>query len=918
MFLNESKNTVSDGSLFISVAFFSVSFMSMNPVPDASGLIDNLPPFYKQRNARFFPAYVYAATTIILRLPWIALDSFLWSIMVYFMVGFTSNGWRFIVFWAVNAMVQLFSLTLFTAIGAICRAQTTTSAVESFILLIFMNTAGFVIYPASIQGGWIGAYWSNPWAYFLRALSINEMTSGDWSSPASTTGGETLGDAVLASRSFPTSYSWVWISLFAWGIGASIINFVLLSLALTFLGPLQGAVAAADTTTDDKKTSSLLQISSIPSTTVEKDVEMGAEAAAPSPDPAMAPVTTSLQETETPPAGLKFTPLTMTFKDLKYSIPISGGTMSSADGPHAGQLLLLKGITGSFRPGILTALMGASGAGKTTLLDVLAGRKTSGVISGDIMVNGFPKESTTFAKVSGYCEQEDIHEPLATVHEALLFSARLRLSSKLSSTEVDTFVQEVEDLVELTPLKTATVGVPGQSGLSVEQRKRLTLAIELVANPAIIFLDEPTSGLDARAAGVVMRAIRATASTGRAVVATIHQPSSSIFSAFDELLLLKRGGETIFFGPLGGGNGAPLLVSYLESLPKVPRIDPGTNPANWMLDVTSPDAETQNGVNFAELYKSSDLAQRTLNQVNELSSSAGSNNTPLSLTDMAVPSWCRQFAVLLQRDAKSYRRDMSYNLTRIVISLVIAICYGTLYQNQGSAYTTTAGIFNIAGAIFASVLFLGVIDALMVQEVATRKRVVYYREHAASFYSCSAFSLSEAVIELPYLVVQAVLYSVIVYFAIGFAVDVGKFFWFLAVMIITLFTFTFFGQLLVHVTPNLQLAGASFAFALSGLQLFCGFLKPYGLIPRGWKWAYWLDPLSYTLYALVGDQLGNVEELTTLPDGTTKLPVRVFVQETFGFKYSFVKWTIVIMIAFAFAFRILAFMALKYLKFQSR
>lgn len=118
------------------------------------------------------------------------------------------------------------------------------------------------------------------------------------------------------------------------------------------------------------------------------------------------------------------------------------------------------------------------------------------------------------------------------------------------------------DLVELTSLRDSLVGLPGVTGLSTEQRKRLTIAVELVANPSIIFMDEPTSGLDARAAAIVMRTVRNTVDTGRTVVCTIHQPSIDIFEAFDELLLMKRGGQVIYAGPLG--RHSHRLVEYFQ------------------------------------------------------------------------------------------------------------------------------------------------------------------------------------------------------------------------------------------------------------------------------------------------------------------------------------------------------------------
>ncbi|KAF8736814.1 hypothetical protein HU200_014297 [Digitaria exilis] len=212
---------------------------------------------------------------------------------------------------------------------------------------------------------------------------------------------------------------------------------------------------------------------------------------------------------------LPFVPLSISFEDIRYSVDMPEEIR--AQGVTETRLELLKGISGSFRPGVLTALMGVSGAGKTTLMDVLAGRKTSGYIEGNITISGYPKKQETFARVSGYCEQNDIHSPNITVYESLVFSAWLRLPADVDSSTRKMFIDEVMELVELIPLKDALVGLPGVSGLSTEQRKRLTIAVELVANPSIIFMDEPTSGLDARAAAIVMRAIRNTVDTGRTV-----------------------------------------------------------------------------------------------------------------------------------------------------------------------------------------------------------------------------------------------------------------------------------------------------------------------------------------------------------------------------------------------------------------
>ncbi|KAL3134274.1 ABC transporter G member 31 [Trebouxia sp. C0009 RCD-2024] len=212
-----------------------------------------------------------------------------------------------------------------------------------------------------------------------------------------------------------------------------------------------------------------------------------------------------------------------------------------------------------------------------------------GKITGDIRINGHPKQQATFARVSGYVEQSDLHSPKTTVREALLFSASLRIDPSVPADRINAFVEEMLDLISdyfSVTARASQVGIPGVSGLSVEQRKRLTIAVELVANPSIVFMDEPTSGLDARAAAIVMRTVRNIANTGRTIVCTIHQPSVDIFESFDELLLLKRGGQTIYAGPLG--KDSVDLVRYFEEVPGIDPMSITLNPATWMLEVTTP------------------------------------------------------------------------------------------------------------------------------------------------------------------------------------------------------------------------------------------------------------------------------------------------------------------------------------------
>ncbi|KAG0499329.1 hypothetical protein HPP92_004020 [Vanilla planifolia] len=156
---------------------------------------------------------------------------------------------------------------------------------------------------------------------------------------------------------------------------------------------------------------------------------------------------------------LPFAPLAMSFDEVNYFVDMPREMKDQ--GVTEDRLQLLRGVTGTFRPGVLTALMGVSGAGKTTLMDVLAGRKTGGYIEGDIRISGYPKNQATFARISGYCEQNDIHSPQLTVHESLIYSAFLRLPGDISNDQKMKFVDEVMELVELDNLKDSIVGLPG-------------------------------------------------------------------------------------------------------------------------------------------------------------------------------------------------------------------------------------------------------------------------------------------------------------------------------------------------------------------------------------------------------------------------------------------------------------------------
>lgn len=204
-----------------------------------------------------------------------------------------------------------------------------------------------------------------------------------------------------------------------------------------------------------------------------------------------------------------------TWQNVEYSVQYQGG-----------QRKLLNGVSGYAKPGLMVALMGASGAGKTTLLNTLAQRQRVGVVSGEMKVDGRDL-GVEFQRGTGFCEQMDLHDGTATIREALEFSALLRQDRKTPRAEKLAYVDKIIDLLELRGLQDAIV-----SSLGVEQRKRLTIGVELTSKPQLLlFLDEPTSGLDSQSAWSIVSFLKKLSRAGQAIVCTIHQPSSVIIQA---------------------------------------------------------------------------------------------------------------------------------------------------------------------------------------------------------------------------------------------------------------------------------------------------------------------------------------------------------------------------------------------------
>ncbi|KAK6884936.1 Opaque-specific ABC transporter CDR3 [Candida tropicalis] len=841
-----------------SVMYYALLFNAYSSVLEIYTIYESRPIVQKQREYALYPPMADAIGSIIADLPLKIISSVLFNIILYFMVNFKREPGAFFFYLLINFCSTLFMSHLFRTIGAFTNSLAEAMTPSSLLLFAMSTFTGFAI-PVTYMLGWCKwIHWINPLAYAYSALMANEFHGRIFSCSnlvPSGFGYPSEGPSVVcaAPGAIPGSYfvdgdlyielSFNYYWKHAWRNFGILLAFVvfLFFTTLFFVEHNKSAISKGEILVFKKKDIKRMRKN-------KEDEEAYME------DADMAPLdltgSTEFSDYSYDYYDRKMLDTANIFhwRDLTYSVKIKSE-----------ERRILNNIDGWVKPGEVTALMGASGAGKTTLLNALSERLTSGKVnSGSRMVNGGPLDNS-FQRSIGYVQQQDLHLETSTVREALRFSARLRQPSSVSRKEKDRYVERIIDLMEMRPYADAVVGVPGE-GLNVEQRKRLTIAVELVARPRLlVFLDEPTSGLDSQTAWSICKLIRKLANHGQAILCTIHQPSSILLDEFDRLLFLQKG-ETVYFGEFG--HNCHTLIEYFEKN-GANKCPPHANPAEWMLSVVGAAPGSQANQDYFEVWRNSPeyrAVQNELDRLESLHGVASVDKEEDSEKTYASSLW-KQYVFVLQRLFQQYWRTPSYIYSKFAMAILCSLFNGfTFYKSRNSMQ----GLQNQLLSIFMLFVVMTTLAQQYVPLFVSQRDLYEARERPSKTFSWVAFIAAQVTAEIPYQILAATISFFCWYYPVGMYKNAvysnsvakrGVLMW-LVVTLMFIYSSTL-AQLCISFNQLADNAANGISFLLTISMTFCGVIATKDFMPGFWIFLYRCNPFTYLTSSMMSVGVGD-------------------------------------------------------------
>ncbi|XP_024530384.1 ABC transporter G family member 11 [Selaginella moellendorffii] len=521
---------------------------------------------------------------------------------------------------------------------------------------------------------------------------------------------------------------------------------------------------------------------------------------------------------------------------------------------------VLDSLTGFAEPGSLTVVMGPSGCGKSTLLDALAGRLAKNAIqTGDILLNGH-KRKLSYG-IAAYVTQDDTLISTLTVRETIFYTSRLRLPDAMPNSEKQAIVERVIIEMGLQDCANTPVGNWHLRGLSGGEKRRLSIAVEILTRPRLLFLDEPTSGLDSASAFFVTRTLRRLARDKRTVICSVHQPSSEVFQLFDNLLLLSNG-RTVYFGP--AVNAQQHFASVGFPCP------PMRNPSDHFLKAINADFDRVNEslkesclphedeesadvfetTTTAEVisalltaYESSEQAQSVMERVEIMTLVKGDF---LESSGSQASFWM-QCATLTRRSFTNMSRDMGYYWLRVLVYILLAICVGTIFYRVGTSYDSIFARGSCMGYLWGFLTFMAIGGfPSFVEDMK-----VFHRERLNGHYGVVAFVVGNTLSSIPFLLLMSLTSGAITYYLVQLHPGVTHFLYFVLGLATCVTLVEGLMMAVASVVPNYLMGIIVGAAVQAVLMLTGGFFRLLSDLPKP-VWRYPISYLSFHSYVLQG------------------------------------------------------------------
>ena len=538
-------------------------------------------------------------------------------------------------------------------------------------------------------------------------------------------------------------------------------------------------------------------------------------------------------------------PIDLVFQNLFYSVE---DKVESKIQKKEVKKIILNNLTGYFCHGRLTAIMGPSGAGKTSLMEIISGQSKSGIVTGNLFLNGNLSDINAIKKRAGFVFQDDVILNTMTVKEALYMSALLRLPENISNEEKMNKVNEMISILHLENCKDTIVGDSLTKGISGGERKRLSVGMEMIINPSIIFLDEPTSGLDTYTAYSLISNLKDLTTTGRTVVSTIHQPSSEILQLFDDLILLNHG-KIVYQGEVNN------LVPYFSNIGyKCPEY---TNPSDYIfMNILNPvivDNKANNIQNnfqnnieeknkyILDCYSNSEMEQNVLNKCNLI------NSNPIILSEKSQkykPSVCLQLKFLLKRHIKNIIRNKAILRTKLGQAFGLGLIVGLTFLNIPGS-DAKAQIQDRNGSLFISSFSQVLLPVIGSLALFSLERPVIMREVSSGYYEVFGYYLSKMIIEIPLQMIITFITCTIIYWLCLFQKKFKKYIIFIGIIELGSLCGLSIGTAIATAAKNVNIALQFAPFCFVPLILFSGLLINSSSIPPYFTWIQYISPIRY-------------------------------------------------------------------------